>query len=951
MIKYIKYDGYSAQPSDYACPDGELATSADVIKEDGSLRPTGSGKIVLDLGASDKEAVYIHVTQQYRHYIIKQSDTDGTAARYLWRRPKDGSLVELDGSKDIKSAACINAIGNVLIIYGTGKTYYYLFNLQADNYSYLGDHVPEVQVSFGLQGHPRCSAYFNIDGDFAESDEKKAKATQTIMGKINKLIADECTNKSRFCMPFFVRYALRMYDGTLVNHSAPILMIPSTEGPAVYVAKKYNKGSSLSLIAMLIACDLDYQITDAGGAQQEGWADIVKSIDVFISRPIYPYNQDGTLRGWQDVHDNTDSSYFSNCFCGRPAYTPKVSSYGGERRNDWAANVSNSEMETAADKYAEYYLRDIYRMYVSEKDYSGGDSVKIADTPAGIVELPQFDKDKNDQIADNSEFYLYASIPQPFGAGSKAEDETKRKVLTRGKAYLQSLATREAMTDDFRSHESMTATMSYTYNGRIILGGVTRKVFAGYAPSSMLSYCNAAMDVYPDPTIYTMHVKPVRGSAPMTVEVSGVSDGTAYSAACTDDDLPLREYEVGSYKSGDGTTKIPSSYVWGNYLYYPLPGATKIALSQALTGVTGKSKYVYNLRTHDFMQGSYYWGGWGANHQQDIYTATTTNKTIAAQGKVYSSIVNNPFAYPADGVRQIGAGQVLAICSAAKPLSQGQFGQFPLYAFATDGVWALRISNTGYIEPAQPFTRDVLVNDKSICSLDSAVVFASSRGLMLIEGSKCVCISDTLDNDDAFDVSALQGYVSLVKLAGANAHKIDNFDTFLGSCRMLYDYRHQRIIVYNTDKGYAYVYSLKDKAWGMQSCDIKTALNGYPQALASSTGGKVTDMSQEEDGISEYSGLVITRPLKLGEPDKLKTIEAIIQRGKFAEGHVQQVLYGSRDLANWVVVASSADARLTGIGGTPYKYFRVALTLRLAQGETLDGCTVQYTVRYDDVLR
>lgn len=38
MIKEIKYNGYTANPSDYACPDGDLATSIGVIPEDGSLK-------------------------------------------------------------------------------------------------------------------------------------------------------------------------------------------------------------------------------------------------------------------------------------------------------------------------------------------------------------------------------------------------------------------------------------------------------------------------------------------------------------------------------------------------------------------------------------------------------------------------------------------------------------------------------------------------------------------------------------------------------------------------------------------------------------------------------------------------------------------------------------------------------------------------------------------------
>ena len=34
MIKDIKYNGYTSQPSDYECSDGQLATSLNLISED-----------------------------------------------------------------------------------------------------------------------------------------------------------------------------------------------------------------------------------------------------------------------------------------------------------------------------------------------------------------------------------------------------------------------------------------------------------------------------------------------------------------------------------------------------------------------------------------------------------------------------------------------------------------------------------------------------------------------------------------------------------------------------------------------------------------------------------------------------------------------------------------------------------------------------------------------------
>ena len=59
------------------------------------------------------------------------------------------------------------------------------------------------------------------------SDNNKTRITDQVLAHINKFIAERSTNKGKFIFPFFVRYAYRLYDGTLTMHSAPILMIAS----------------------------------------------------------------------------------------------------------------------------------------------------------------------------------------------------------------------------------------------------------------------------------------------------------------------------------------------------------------------------------------------------------------------------------------------------------------------------------------------------------------------------------------------------------------------------------------------------------------------------------------------------------------------------------------------------------------------------------------------------
>ena len=166
---------------------------------------------------------------------------------------------------------------------------------------------------------------------------------------------------------------------------------------------------------------------------------------------------------------------------------------------------------------------------------------------------------------------------------------------------------------------------------------------------------------------------------------------------------------------------------------------------------------------------------------------------------------------------------------------------------------------------------------------------------------------------------------------------------------MVYDYTHQRIDVYNPDYSYAYVFSLKSKMWGMVEHNFLYSINSYPDTKVVTRDNKLLNFSGVQD--DNRKGMFITRPLKLESPNVLKTITTIIQRGHFQRGDVSTVLYGSRDLYTWHLIWSSKDHYLRGLRGTPYKYFRIAASARLNDGESIFGASVNFEPRHTNQLR
>jgi hypothetical protein len=140
----------------------------------------------------------------------------------------------------------------------------------------------------------------------------------------------------------------------------------------------------------------------------------------------------------------------------------------------------------------------------------------------------------------------------------------------------------------------------------------------------------------------------------------------------------------------------------------------------------------------------------------------------------------------------------------------------------------------------------------------------------------------------------------------------------------------------------------------MQASDFKSKVNSYPEALFMISSGILWDISLSK-GTYIPTAVLTTRPIKLDSPDVLKTISSIIVRGNFQKGDIKGVvLYGSRDLANWFMVASSKDHYLRGFSGTAYKDFRIAIIMQ-AQNSGMEtcitGCTIQYSPKQSNQLR
>ncbi len=907
MIKEVRYNGYVAQPNEYLGADGDLGVAMNLIPEDGGLRIVGDPPVVHEW-SDGMRALYIHRSSQYKHIIY----ADGEGVYWAEMNEADNSFDE-DRSKGVMPLAenerveGVTAIGNTLIIATSKEMRYVLWRER--EYVDLGSKLPFVGIEFDMRkvtdstqtdkdeftDVPRilgeqiitsANGRGSVSGGIEDTRDNKQKAfrkiTDSVYGTILSLLSQEVTTKGYFYQPMMVRYALKMYDGSYVMHSVPMLLIPTVCVPSAQIVDAEGSDSTLKTTTKttITSYALQYRIINVPDCSQFG--DLLQSIDIFVSAPIHTWNQA------EDIEDY-------------PSYLPCLS-----------RSLYTSDREGSDDS------EDIFAGHYDGMDYT---IPYRGDRNYWRVPLNEkWDKD----VTTEHLYYLISSIPieKIKKTESFVDVETENKDLT-------ALTTLPTLPDDYNSHSKLRGKWQYAYNNRLNLANV--EYFAG--------------DTLPIRTMGA-YVKPAEGVGyvPLTVDVWIKKEGKEIIATQT---IDMEANEANPYAWANVAY---SGATFPRWIFYPDAGAYKMRVRG-----DGWNKTFY-LTPHDFLNGAYWWGGLGIDVEFGklpiVPMEAVTANSVELGNKLYTSEAENPWVFPASGVRAIGDGDVLGVVSSAKALSEGQFGQFPLYAFTTEGVWALSVNTDGFFAPAQPISRDVCIDADSITQIDQAVLFATARGVMLISGSETVCLTDVINADRVVRLGDMPGGEKLIGLANMRkeAFEIIPFDEYLPKARMIYDYTHQRIYVYNEDTGYAYVYSLKTKQWGMSDIGLSYSINSYPEALAVTKDGKLVNLSGEATQ-TEGKALMMTRALKFDGGDIMKTISTIIQRGYFDRGDVTTVLWGSRDLKNWQIVWTSKDHYLRGFRGTPYKYFRIGSIVRMSEDERLVGASVDFALKQTNRLR
>lgn len=762
----IQYTGLKNQPSDYGCGDGELAESVNLISENGELRPIISPEELFEV---QQKLLCVHKINNTLFYIVNDNGTlrafkreSGINTYLLW-------TLSIDTTGNVLN---VNVFGNTLIFCCDNGIFYVLF--KKGNYITLGNSLPDMEVAFSLDE----ASLMMAGGSTWTGWHGEASNRSAIYAKAEVWL-NEALKENKFSCPFFVRFAYRLFDGSISYQSSPVLMIPrSNTSPVAYFTHTDDTTASETGYVIGFASSLMF-ICLSDKSELSNWSDIIKSIDIFVSDKIYTHDSDKPFT-------TLDNGVYSG-----PLYEKSLIS------NDVHFNYSgkgNLSMDSSA-----------FFIYHSLQKYN-------STTLSYEIDIDGI----NSKIKNTSVFYLLSSV--------KISDiPTTRSIVPIKEGILSTIATQEQMTDDYISHSPLYPLNSFTYNERLNLLGISKSFYNGFS-QNMLSSQNYVSGSLYNYNIYTI----INFNREKAEDVIVLKSFTSTQSAISYFGNYLYYPDTRAYRMiiervsvSDGTkayfdaalTEHPS--LNGSYYF---PGLTSGGSFQEISG----------------------WSSSAPTDFSSISVSVESEKREYLRNKIFQSVVDNPFLFEASGVFTVGTGSIIGMATVTQALSQGQFGAFPLYLFSTDGIWTLELASTGLYSSKHPVVRDVCNNANSITQIDGAIVFTTDRGLMMLSGSSTTLLSEKLNGksfkstnltsikDGTSIVNGITGIDSMIDSVSDDVSFID----YIKDCRISYDYARGRLFIINENHNYQYIYSLKYDSFGKiyNNRTYNNTVNNYPDS-------------------------------------------------------------------------------------------------------------------------
>lgn len=544
---------------------------------------------------------------------------------------------------------------------------------------------------------------------------------------------------------------------------------------------------------------------------------------------------------------------------------------------------------------------------VAEEEYSGQQrKVLTCDIPERTC------TEIGVSVADETQFYLVASI-----AADKLPVPYKSVELSLSEK-LVSLVHQPTLPADDLTHHRILAETSYIYNGRLHLGAASTCFFNGFPLTSfqlIQTRCNGYFSGHGNTHRIIYFTK-------MYVEVTIKSTGGS-----------------GKVVRGMVAPAQASFPIMGVSPFLSYPDSRAVRMKISGLDVSGK---VYNcefpLTPSSSQNVAYYideslkpieFSELDDNSDNPFVIPEYEPVIEYAENKLRVSEVNNPFLFPVEQTYMLSSGRILGMGAAVAALSQGQYGEFPLYVFTSEGVWAMQVGTGNIVYGSQhPVNREVCNNPASITPIDCALVYTTDRGVMMLDGSQSRILSQSMTGRP----DALPGTFTESMDEEIRSVLSDNtsFSDYLLNAQIGYNYAYNELIVLNPAFSYYYVLSLDLGMWYRCTGEIVGLCSDYPYVLATDISGTLVHLGKEQFGEKRPIALV-SRTLKFF-PNIYKRIRRFFVRVFGKDMKMNVSLWGGHEANSCygclcrISVSGDVLGRIPILLCNPsFRYYRLAL--------------------------
>lgn len=831
----IELKGIARSLTKLGVQDGQCEDIVNLRLKDGSWRVTDDGKHVYTL-TGDYTQLYVH-TNVYHHLL-------GVLNGKLWYFAD----IENDGETftpleqpieicEVQGEVTISQNGHLLTIISETKSSinYSIYRSGTNEYKELkvnpnGDKTDRELYPFGmvhLNLIKRDDAYVEYtdtaidctggttDGAFDPTEDKiNAEFTLEYCKDKTKKVFGEQTDKNVFTRPFLAIVAVKLYDGSYVYASAPILLNPNERANKMLsmngyksIGYKYEDGSprfdghpSFESLKSTISqstdnpyvCvpvtksgsggkEYDYSVFVGGGTKNTDYNTFLCDVYKAIDEPIYSagahfkdnqilsvrqlfrllgYNMAISLTGSDAMLDNEDI-FASLCIF----VTPQVDIFqldeAGELSYKWISAFDYYEYYKPKERSVEDITYDLtHSPFYLLREYSINELRSMNNTSTEVdLSSPEYkgllSNIVHSPILDSEAFNRKDFFPQ-IAYQYNARLHVANYKSNQFKGYPI----------DFFQFNNHSVKIDY---GSYAVGGVLPNLKDG-ADSQYIRdkiYFIDANDQETETYIYlSKFISSYFAFVKVTIKTQqGDTEVVRYIAP----------YNAHVFQNGDYANFVEEL---SPLLTYPDARATEMEIrvaylrDQTVEWIGG----IFHLSPHQYLNIAYYinptlkpisfhddfigFGSCGLNEFDDyganegFIRPLESNNIESFPNGLKVSKTNNPFFFPNETTYQIGSSEIIALMSNAVAIGTGQTGTAPLYVFCKDGIYALLVDSSGEMaySNARIIARDVCNNAKSVTPIDDGVVFTTDRGIMSIAGNDVLELGQIAEGD-VFDIT------------------------------------------------------------------------------------------------------------------------------------------------------------------------------------------------------